>query len=99
MAHNNLFEWNPGNGHWYPINRRNIVFSFPASVQRVFFNAVLQGKTVKATAKYSKPQLHILSIDLPGTPTIQTSRETTAIFRRLPMQTELSMFLKGREIF
>jgi len=66
MAHNNLFEWNLGNGRWYPINCRNIVFSVPATVQRVFFNAVFQGKTVKATATYSKPKLHVLSVDPAG---------------------------------
>jgi hypothetical protein len=76
MAHTNLFEWNPGNGRWYPINCRNIVFSFPASVQRVFFNAVLQGKTVKATAKYSKPKLHVLSIDQAGMSPIPDAAET-----------------------
>jgi len=98
MAHNNLFEWNPGNGHWYPINRRNIIFSKPASVQRVFFNAMLQGKTIKAKAKYSKPKLHVLSVDLTGISTIQrapkpyrTMQETMNVLRRPYVQTELSV--------
>lgn len=76
MAHTNLFEWNPGNGHWYPINCRNIVSSIPASVQRAFFNAILQGKTVKATATYSKPQLHVLSIDPTGISPVPDTTET-----------------------
>jgi hypothetical protein len=76
MAHTNLFEWNPDNGRWYPINRHNIVFSIPTSVQRAFFNAVLQGKTVKATAKYSKPKLHVLSIDSTGISPIPNTTKT-----------------------
>jgi hypothetical protein len=76
MAHTNLFEWDPGNGHWYPINCRNIVSSIPASVQRVFFNAVLQGKTVDVKAKYSKPKLHVLSIDPTGISPIPNTTKT-----------------------
>jgi hypothetical protein len=76
MAHNNLFEWNPSNGHWYPINRRNIVFSFPASVQRAFFNAVLQGKTVDVKATYLKPKLHVLSIDPTGISPVPDTTKT-----------------------
>jgi len=76
MAHNNLFEWNPGNGHWYPISRRNIVFSFPASVQIAFFNAMLQGKTVNVKAKYSKPKLRVLSVDPTGISTIPDTAKT-----------------------
>ena len=76
MAHTNLFEWNLSNGRWYPISRRNIIFLIPASVQRVFFNALFQGKTVKATAKYSKPKLHVLSIDPTGISTIPDTTET-----------------------
>ena len=105
MAHTNLYEWNPGNGKWYPINRRNIIFSKPATVQRVFFNAMLQDKTVYVEAKYSKPKLHVLSIDLPGISTIQTSpkpyrtmREIMTMPRRPHVQTELSLFLKGRKV-
>ena len=102
MAHTNLYEWNPGNGRWYPINRHNIVLSTPATVQRIFFNAMLQSKTVHVKAKYSKPKLHVLSIDLPGISTIQTSQEPyrtmqeiMTVPRRPHVQTSLSMFLKG----
>jgi len=76
MAHNNLFEWNPGNGRWYPMSHHNIVFLFPASVQRVFFNAMFQGKTVEVKATYSKPKLHVLSVDPTGISTIPNTTET-----------------------
>jgi len=102
MTHNNLFEWNLGNGQWYPINRRNIVFRAPATVQRAFFNAMLQDKTVHVEAKYSKPPLHVLSIDLPGISTIQmspnpyrTMQEIMTMPRRPHVQKDLSAFLKG----
>lgn len=102
MAHTNLYEWDPGNGTWYPINRRNIVFSAPAAAKRVFFNAMLQNKTVYVEAKYSKPKLHVLSVDVPGVSTIQmapkpfrTMQEIMNVSRRPHVQTELSVFLKG----
>ena len=102
MTHTNLYEWTPDNGQWYPISRRNIVFSAPVIVQRIFFNAMLQDKTVQVEAKYSKPQLHVLSIDLPGILTIQmspnpyrTMQEIMDVLRRSHVQTELSAFLKG----
>lgn len=102
MAHINLYEWNPGNGRWYPINRRNIVFSKPATVQRMFFNAMLQDKIVQVKAKYSKPKLHVLSVDLPGISTIQTSQEPfrtmqeiMTVPRRPHVQTSLNMFSEG----
>jgi len=43
---------------------------------RAFFNAVLQGKTVNVKAKYSKPQLHVLSIDPTGMPPVPDTTET-----------------------
>jgi len=98
----NLYEWNPGNGQWYPISRRNIVFSPPATVKTVFFNAMIHGKTVYVEAQYSKPKLHVQSVDLPGISTIQTSpnpyrtmQEIMDVFRRSHIQTSLSTFLKG----
>ena len=101
MAHRDLYEWNPGNGRWYPISRRNIVFPALATIQRVFFNAMLQNKTVQVKAKYSKPRLHVLSVDLPGISTFQimpkpfrTMQGILAVPGRPHVQTSLSAFLK-----
>ena len=99
MTHNNLFEWNPGNGRWYPISRRNIVFRAPAIIQRVLFNTMLQNKTVQVKAKCAKPKLHVLSIDLPGISTIQTALKPFRTMQEIMnVQTSLSVFLKGKEL-
>ena len=67
-----LYEWNPGNGIWYPIHRRNILFDnkeLRGSERRIlnnkvrkFFNRLLRGETVEASGFYSKGKLTILSL-------------------------------------
>jgi hypothetical protein len=63
-AHRDLLEWNPGNGKWYPINRRNLTFADAHGYEaktaiRHFFTALLQGLTVLAEGCYRKPQKQI----------------------------------------
>ena len=67
-----LYEWNPGNGAWYPVHRRNIIFGcgvLHGSERRIFngrigefFNKLLKGETLEVAAVYSKPALTILSL-------------------------------------
>lgn len=63
--HKAVYEWNPINGIWYRIHRRNLVFhDIPPHVQRDVFNAMFGNQIIKCVADYSRPQLHIHSVSL-----------------------------------